>query len=63
MKRSHIFWKKGISREKMLEAFREAESERAQGRQVSMNMMKKNKKFQKEQLAAEGYAQIREFFR
>ena len=54
---------KGISREKMLEAFREAESERAQGRQVSMNMMKKNKKFQKEQLAAEGYAQIREFFR
>ena len=54
---------KGISREKMLEAFREAESERAQGRQVSMNMMKKNKKFQKEQLAAEGYVQIREFFR
>ncbi len=54
---------KGISREKMLEAFREAESERAQGRQVSMNMMKKTKKFQKEQLAAEGYAQIREFFR
>ena len=25
-------------------------------------MMKKNRKFQKEQLAAEGYGEIREFF-
>ena len=27
-----------------------------------MNMMKKNKKFQKDQLMAEGYEEIREFF-
>ncbi|MDO5423548.1 MAG: histidine--tRNA ligase [Eubacteriales bacterium] len=54
---------KGISREKMLDAFKEAEALRAKGCQVSMNMMKKNKKFQKDQLAAEGYTEIREFFK
>ncbi|MDY3918085.1 MAG: histidine--tRNA ligase [Candidatus Limivivens sp.] len=54
---------KGISRENMLAAFQEAEKQRAEGRQVSMNMMKKNKKFQKDQLAAEGYTEIREFFK
>lgn len=54
---------KGISNEKMLEAFEEAKKLRAEGSRVSMNMMKKNKKFQKDQLTAEGYTEIREFFK
>ena len=54
---------KGISRENMLNAFKEAETLRKEGCQVSMNMMKKNKKFQKDQLMAEGYEEIREFFK
>ena len=53
---------KGMPQEKLLEVFAEAEKLRKAGGCVSMNMMKKNKKFQKEQLAAEGYKEIREFF-
>ena len=33
------------------------------GIQVNISIMKKNKKFQKEQLTAEGYTEIVEFFR
>ncbi len=54
---------KGMSKDKLLEVFREAEKRRADGGSVSMNMMKKNKKFQKEQLASEGYTEIVEFFK
>ena len=39
-----------------------AGQERAKGVQISISMMKKNKKFQKEQLQAEGYKEIEEFF-
>lgn len=53
---------KGMPKEKLLEVFAEAEKRRKEGACVSMNMMKKNKKFQKEQLAAEGYTDIVEFF-
>ncbi len=53
---------KGMGQEKLLEVFAEAEKLRGEGACVSINMMKKNKKFQKEQLAAEGYGEIREFF-
>lgn len=54
---------KGIPKDKLLEVFKEAEELRSTGVSVSMNMMKKNKKFQKEQLAGEGYTQIKEFFK
>ena len=54
---------KGMPKDKLLDVFREAERQRADGKSVSMNMMKKNKKFQKEQLASEGYTEIVEFFR
>lgn len=37
--------------------------ERKKGVQVQISVMKKNKKFQKEQLQAEGYEEITEFFR
>ena len=40
-----------------------AKEERAAGKQVMIANMKKNKKFQKEQLAAEGYTDITECYR
>ncbi len=48
--------------EKMKEVMELAKKERDQGIQVNINIMKKNKKFQKEQLTAEGYTEIVEFF-
>ncbi len=54
---------KNMPKEGMLQIFKEAEAERSQGRQVNIAVMKKNKKFQKEQLMTEGYAQFKEFFR
>lgn len=53
---------KGMPKEKLLEVFKQATQKRSTGACVSMNMMKKNKKFQKEQLTAEGYTEIVEFF-
>ncbi|MGN0356015.1 MAG: histidine--tRNA ligase [Muricoprocola sp.] len=53
---------KGMPKEKLLEVFKQAEERRKDGSCVSMNMMKKNKKFQKDQLTAEGYTEIIEFF-
>lgn len=54
---------KNMPKEGLLKIFREAEKERSEGKQVNIAVMKKNKKFQKEQLAAEGYTEFREFFR
>ena len=51
-----------MPKDKLLEVFRQAEEQRKDGTVVSMNMMKKNKKFQKDQLTAEGYTEIVEFF-
>lgn len=53
---------KNMPKDKLLDVFRQAEEKRKDGTTVSMNMMKKNKKFQKDQLAAEGYTEILEFF-
>ena len=53
---------KNMPKDKLLDVFRQAEEKRKDGTIVSMNMMKKNKKFQKEQLTAEGYTEIMEFF-
>ena len=46
----------------MQEVIEKAKAEREQGVQVNISIMKKNKKFQKEQLNAEGYTDITEFF-
>ena len=54
---------KGTSGEALMQVFKEAEAERRKGIQVNVVMMKKNKKFQKDQLAQEGYTEVREFFR
>ena len=40
----------------------QAMEERQQGFEVNLSVMKKNKKFQKEQLEAEGYTEIVEIF-
>ncbi len=41
----------------------QAQKERAEGNQVLVVRMNKNKKFQKEQLTAQGYEEFREFYK
>lgn len=53
---------KALSSEKTEQALEEAMKLRAEGRIVLVNRMNKNKKFQKDQLAAAGYTDIREFY-
>lgn len=53
---------KGYSSEKLCEVMKQAQEERKAGVQVLVSRMNKNKKFQKEQLAKEGYEEIVEFF-
>lgn len=48
--------------EKMKEVLLKSEKERDAGYRISINVMKKNKKFQKELLAKDGYTEIEEFF-
>lgn len=53
---------KKASPERLKEVLMLAKKERDAGYKVSINVMKKNKKFQKEQLAKDGYSDIQEFF-
>ena len=53
---------KKLPAEKVREALASAAAERAEGKTVNVLVMKKNKKFQKEQLEAEGYTEITEIF-
>ncbi len=48
--------------ERLAEVIAQAQEERASGKQVLVARMNKNKKFQKEKLAAEGYVEFKEFF-
>ena len=54
---------KNMPSEKLLEILKKAEAERSSGIQVQLAIMKKNKKFQKEQMMADGYSEFEEFFR
>ena len=56
------FLMKKLPQEKLLEVLEEARKEREAGRQVMIVNMKKNKKFQKEQLAEQGYTDITEVY-
>ena len=47
----------------MAGVIREAMAERRKGVQVLVAQMNKNKKFQKEQLTAEGYSEFKEFYK
>ncbi|MGN0312608.1 MAG: histidine--tRNA ligase [Lachnospiraceae bacterium] len=53
---------KGCSAERLSEIMKEAAKLRAEGRDVLVSRMNKNKKFQKEQLEQSGYTDIVEFF-
>jgi len=53
---------KGIAGERLCDVIRKAQAARAEGKQVLVARMNKNKKFQKEQLTAEGYAEFEEFY-
>lgn len=55
---------KGADKDKMCEVLSEAGRMRAEGKQVLVSMMNKNKKFQKEQLMKDGYVaeNIRDFY-
>ena len=54
---------KGVQGETLCQVIAQAQEERAQGRQVLVARMNKNKKFQKQQLTAEGYEEFREFYK
>lgn len=53
---------KGYPADKLSEVIAKAQEERTCGKQVLVVRMNKNKKFQKEKLAGEGYREIIEFF-
>ena len=53
---------KNMPVEGMMKVLKQAEEDRKNGIQVTIAVMKKNKKFQKEQLKEEGYEEIVEFF-
>lgn len=54
---------KGVSGQKLCDVIAQAQKERQNGTQVLVARMNKNKKFQKEQLTAEGYQEFREFYK
>ena len=54
---------KGVGGEKLCQVIAKAQKERENGSQVLVARMNKNKKFQKEQLTAEGYQEFEEFYR
>lgn len=54
---------KGVEGEKLCEVIARAQEERKSGTQVLVTRMNKNKKFQKEQLMAQGYENFKEFYK
>lgn len=54
---------KGVAGEALCEIIALAQKEREDGHQILIVRMNKNKKFQKEQLTAEGYEEFREFYK
>ncbi len=54
---------KGVSGEALCKIIAEAQADRQGGAQVLVARMNKNKKFQKEQLTAEGYDEFRQFYK
>ena len=54
---------KGMPGDKLAAILAKAKALRSEGAEINIVMMKKNKKFQKEQLTQEGYTEITEFFK
>ena len=61
-KKAYLF-EKGLEPGALAQVIREAMEERKTGVQVLVAQMNKNKKFQKEQLAKDGYAEFKEFYK
>ncbi len=53
---------KNMPQKKLRDILKEANEKRKEGIQININIMKKNKKFQKEQLEKEGYTDFKEFY-
>lgn len=53
---------KNMPQDRLREILKEANEQRKAGMQININIMKKNKKFQKEQLEKEGHTEFKEFF-
>ena len=53
---------KNMPADKLLNILKQATEERSAGTQINISILKKNKKFQKDQLAADGYTEYVEFF-
>lgn len=62
MKKAYLI-EKNMGKEQLLQVLKQAEEERKKGVLVNVAVMKKNKKFQKEQMAGEGYTEFVEFFK
>ncbi len=54
---------KGITGERLAQVMKEASDARKEGKQILVVRMNKNKKFQKEQLEAQGYSEYKEFYK
>ena len=54
---------KGVSGGRLCEIIAKAQEERESGTQVLVVRMNKNKKFQKEQLTAQGYDTFKEYYK
>ena len=54
---------KGVAGKELCDVIAQAQAERAEGKQILVARMNKNKKFQKEQLMAEGYEEFKEFYK
>ncbi len=61
-KKTAFLIEKGIRGERLTDIIKEAQKERAEGNQILIVRMNKNKKFQKQQLEEQGYTQFKEFF-
>lgn len=62
MEKTAYLIEKNYPADKLVEVIKKAQAAREQGQQVLVVQMNKNKKFQKEKLAGEGYQNIEEFF-
>ncbi len=61
-KKTAYLIEKNYPADKLCEVIAKAQKERAEGKQILVARMNKNKKFQKEKLTAEGYEEFEEFF-
>ncbi len=60
-KKAYLLDKK-LSNEAVADVIKKAMAERAEGKEINIAIMKKNKKFQKDQLEADGFTDIEEVF-